>query len=338
MLRLLTPRLWYEKLPRDYWHVREPMGKHIATDGLGGYPIDMRGKTSKYRGQLHDGFPLRDQNREGLQLLPVTVTQMALGHYDCWLEDQRQERVDAIRRSADWLTKQHGPCEGKLDGWSYWFDHGRLGIKAPFISAMGQGQGISLLVRAHKIIGDERYLETAKLAFKPFLHAVGEGGVTAFMANGDVFFEEYPCQPYSHIFNGHVFALWGVYDYATYLNDQTAHQLASSGRATLIKMLPRYDLQYWSRYGLFPHPRPNVASPFYHELHIAQLHALYALFGDNAFAEYAARWESQFDNWLNCLRAVYEKIRFKKWVRETKKRLRSDGIEVDAAEQTWTAS
>lgn len=337
MIRFLTPQGLHAAMPRDYWHVREPMGRHIATDVLGGYHIDMREKARPYRGPSKDGFPLRNQNSEGLQLLPVTVTQMALGHYDCWLEDQAADREDIIRRCADWLTEQHGPCAGKLDGWSYGFDHGRLGIKAPFISAMGQGQGISLLVRAHKIVGDDRYLDMARTALEPFFHGLEEGGVTAHLPEG-VYFEEYPCRPYSHILNGHIFALWGVHDFGVYTEDTDIRQLAQAGAETLAKLLPRYDVGYWSRYGLYPHPRPNVASPFYHELHIAQLRALHALYGNALFAEYADRWERQFASWPNFVRAVSAKVRFKTWVKATKRRLRDSNIDVDAESATkiWT--
>lgn len=336
MLRFLTPRSLYSAIPRDYWHVLEPTGKHIKTDELGGYFIDMREKARPYHGPSEDGFPLRNQNAEGLQLLPVTVTQMALGHYDCWLEDQSAGRVDSIRRCADWLVAHHGPCPGKMDGWAYGFDHGRLSIKAPFISAMGQGEGISVLVRAHQIIGDDRYLETAQRAIEPFFHPLEAGGVTAFLPDDQVYFEEYPCSPFSHILNGHIFALWGVHDYGIYLDDRKTLELAKSGAETLVQMLPRYDVGYWSRYGLFPHPRPNVASPFYHELHIAQLRAMHRLYGRPAFADYADRWEQQFASWINFSRAVYGKVRFKRWVKTTKRQLAAAGIATDAATDIWT--
>ncbi len=333
-----SPYSVYARMPRDYWHVREPTGKHIEVNSLGGYPIDMRGKAEPYSGESKDGFPLRDQNREGLQLLPVTVTQMALGHYDCWLEDQSEERVDTIRRCAEWLCEHHGSCPAKLDGWSYHFDHGRLGIRAPFISAMGQGQGISLLVRAHKIIGDDRYLETCHQAMKPFYEGLADGGVTAYLPDNGIYFEEYPCQPYSHILNGHMFALWGVHDYGIYLDDDKALQLAQAGADTLAKLLPRYDIGYWSRYGLFPHPTPNVASPFYHELHIAQLRAMHLMYRHQVYADFADRWERQFTSWINFTRAVYAKVRIKKWVKATKQQLAAQGIEVDAATDIWTGS
>lgn len=338
MLAFLTPRSFHAAMPRDYWHVLEPMGKHIEIETLGGYHIDMREKARPYNGPSRDGFPLRDQNREGLQLLPVTVTQMALGHYDCWLEDGDENRVEIIERCADWLCEQHGPCPGKMNGWSYGFDHGRLSIKAPFISAMGQGQGISLLVRAHKIVGKDRYLEIANDALQPFHHPVEQGGVTAFLPDGDIVFEEYPCSPFSHILNGFIFALWGVHDFGIYMKNEKALELAKAGLDTLAKMLPRYDVGYWSRYGLFPHPKPNVASPFYHELHIAQLRALHVVYPRDVFEEYAGRWEKQFQSWPNFIRAVHAKVRFKRWVKALKKELAKAGIETDKASEYWTGA
>ena len=314
-----TPRLVHASLPRDYWHVRESTGKNFKAGTLRGYYIDMRDKTRFYRGPMREGFPLRNQNRESWQLLPSTVCQLALGLYENWLQDDNDKHLDQFFRCAEWLVKNHVPCAGKRAGWLYHFDHTRLGIKAPFISAMGQGQGISVLVRAHQLTQKPLYLDTARRALAAFHTDVTEGGVLARLADGDVFFEEYPCQPFSHILNGHLFASWGLYDYAVYEGDQYYQQLFDQGTNTLIKMLPQYDLGYWTRYGLFPHPRPNIASPFYHELHIAQMQAMYKLTDNSVFLDFANKWERQFDNWFYFARAVIGKLRFKAWVRATKK-------------------
>ncbi len=316
-----TPRQLYSALPRDYWHVKEPRGTNVTAGSLGGYYIDMREKARAYRGPTREGFPLRNQNREGLQLLPVTVTQLALGHYEYWLENKSSCHLDRFLGCADWLVDHHIACSYKKDGWLYHFDHGRLGIKAPFISAMGQGQGISVLVRAHHVSGLDKYLSTAQHALQAFYEEVEQGGVTARTEEGDVFYEEYPCVPYSHILNGHIFALWGLYDYAVHEQDTHIETLFWQGVTTLTKWLPRYDVGYWSRYGLFPHPIPNVASPFYHELHIEQLRAMFHLTAVREFCDFADKWETQFESWVNFVKAVYGKVRFKAWVKARKKNL-----------------
>ena len=321
MKLLKTPKDFHAALPRDYWHVREPMGQNFSAGRLGGYYIDMREKVKSYPKQMRDGIPLRNQNGGGLQLLPVTITQMALGHYENWLIDKDDDRLQRFMKCADWLVEHHGACPGKMDGWSYFFNHERLGIKAPFISAMGQGQGISVLCRAHHVTGDEKYLSVAKSALDPFFADVSDGGVTARLSNGGIYYEEYPCQPFSHILNGHIFALWGLYDYAVYMKDQSVEQMFWEGANTLKEFLPRYDIGFWSRYGLYPHPYTNVASPFYHELHIAQLAAMHALTGIEEFRAFSQRWDQQFENWWYFFQAVYGKLSFKLWVIARKRNL-----------------
>lgn len=322
MAILKTPAQYFADLPRDYWHVKEPLGQNFIRGILRGYYIDMREKAreNQYHGPQKDSFPLRDQNREGLQLLPVTVTQLALGYYEFWLENQQKEHLGRFLQCADWLVENHTSCPGKMGGWLYHFDHGRLGIKAPFISAMGQGQGVSVLVRAYQLTKKDIYLSTAQKALAPFDIEVSQGGVKAETKDG-IYFEEYPCLPYSHILNGHIFSLWGLYDYAISQDDARVMELFEQGTATLEKLLPRYDLGFWSRYGLYPHPMPNAASPFYHELHIAQLRAMSQITENPIFDQYADRWEAQFENWVYFLRAFYGKVKFKVWVKLRKKNI-----------------
>ncbi len=315
------PRKFYASLRRDYWHAKLPTGSNFAAGSVGGYYLDMRAKAKDYSGRMKDGFPLRNQNSESLQLLPSTVTQLALGHYECWLKNRGSLHLDRFLKCADWLVEHHLPCPGKKDGWQYFFDHGRLGIKAPFISAMGQGLGISVLIRAHKVTKNEAYVSTAEHALEAFRFELSQGGVTARLKDGLVFYEEYPSNPFSHVLNGHIFALWGLYDFAVYRSDHSAREMFDRGTESLVSLLPSYDLGFWSRYGLFPHPIPNIASPFYHESHIAQLRAMFMLTGIQDFDEYAKRWQRQFDSWYNFVRAVYRKFKFKLWVKARKKNL-----------------
>ena len=71
-----------------------------------------------------------------------------------------------------------------------------------------------------------------------------------------------------------IFALWGYYDVAVALHDADAPRAFDAGADTLAGSLHRWDTGYWSRYDLFPHPVPNVASSFYHALHTSQLQAM----------------------------------------------------------------
>ena len=61
---------------------------------------------------------------------------------------------------------------------------------------------------------------------------------------------------------------------------------------TLVNILPQFDCAYWSMYDL----DGKITSPFYHNLHIAQMKVMYDLTGKEIFKEYANRWQKQQRN------------------------------------------
>lgn len=81
------------------------------------------------------------------------------------------------------------------------------------LSAMGQGQGISLLSRAfYHSGGNELYLKTAGAALKPFKVLNNNGGVLSKFMNLYPWYEEYPTVPPIFILNGFMYSLIGLYD------------------------------------------------------------------------------------------------------------------------------
>ena len=53
----------------------------------------------------------------------------------------------------------------------------KFGLTRPWPSAMGQGEAISVLLRAHKLTGEARYAEIAAAALEPMVVDVDDGGV-----------------------------------------------------------------------------------------------------------------------------------------------------------------
>jgi hypothetical protein len=184
-------------------------------------------------------------------------------------------------------------------------------LKAPWYSALAQGQGISLLVRAHKESGDARYLDAARQAFASFQQPIDKGGVAFTDESGDLWFEEYIVSPPTHILNGFIWALWGVYDYFLATRDSSAQELFSRGVRTLLHNLDRYDLGFWSLYEQSGTRLPMVASRFYHQLHIVQLRVMHRLTGEEAFARVADRWENYARSRTKRTRALCYKSAFK---------------------------
>jgi hypothetical protein len=184
-------------------------------------------------------------------------------------------------------------------------------LKAPWYSALAQGQGISLLVRAYRETGAHGYLEAAERAFNSFLKSTGEGGVTFTDERGNLWFEEYIVSPPTHILNGFIWAAWGVYDYFLATESAAARSLFAQAALTLRANLDRYDLGFWSLYEQSGTLLPMVASPFYHRLHVVQLRVMYRLTGDEIFARYADKWEAYARSRAKRTRALCYKSAFK---------------------------
>ena len=151
---------------------------------------------------------------------------------------------------------------------------------------MAQGEAASLLVRIYLETGDERFAVSARRALLPLCVDSLEGGVRAALGKGS-FPEEYPTQPPSCVLNGGIFALWGLYDVGVALDHASARVAFRQAVDTLAENLYRWDVGYWSRYDLFPHATTNIASSFYHDLHINQLRAMHRLVARRQLAETA---------------------------------------------------
>ena len=130
-------------------------------------------------------------------------------------------------------------------------------------------------------------------------------------SNGDLGFEEYVGSPPTHILNGFIWAAWGVHDYYLATGENTAKVLFQAAVKTLLKNLAAYDLGFWSLYEQSGTRMKMVASPFYHQLHVAQLRVMHALTGEQTFADVASRWESYGRSRVKRTWAVCYKSAFK---------------------------
>jgi len=325
-----------------FWHETPTENPHAQVGELGEYYM-LFAEKADYKGAYDAaGIPLLDYHGHiGPQYNPIAIAQYGLGNYNLWKqsadpknalqEDEKRESVAPflprpVRQKwgfsndrekkfflvADWLTAHLEQNAHGRAVWNHHFDwEYRETLKAPWYSALAQGQGISVLVRAHKESGDARYLDAARLAFASFEHSIDEGGVAFTDASGDLWFEEYIVSPPTHILNGFIWALWGVYDYFLATRENAAHDLFSRGVCTLLHDLSRFDLGFWSLYEQSGTRLPMVASAFYHRLHIVQLRVVHRLTGEPEFARVADRWENYTRSRINRTRAFLYKSAFK---------------------------
>lgn len=218
---------------------------------LGKYYIDFTTVAKNWDGPFDEkGIPLRHYSEFGIQYQPVGVAHYALGNWDLYLSTKQAQYREKFLRMADWFC-ENLVIKGDFGVWEYHFDYPRFLLKAPWPSAMSQGEAISVLVRAYQITQEKRYLECAELALASFKAPLKEGGVRYRDEDGFIWYEEYPSlvEP-PHVLNGFIFALFGLYDFYKITGSEEAHALFNEGIGTLKANLGRWDLGFWSRYDL----------------------------------------------------------------------------------------
>ena len=248
----------------------------------------------------------------GLQYNPIAIAQWGLANYNWFCETGDEARWRKTLKAADWLAANLERNSHGLWVWNHHFDWDyRDALKAPWYSGLAQGQGVSLLLRAHDRSEDEKYLRAAEKAFVALTKPIAEGGVLLEDEEKNLWIEEYPVDPPTHILNGFMWALWGVFDYWLARADAPAKEIVDRGIETLMHNLDRFDTGYWSLYEQSGTRLKMLASPFYHQLQIVQLRVMAKLTGDDRFAAVADRWEGYARHRGNRTRALVEKSVFK---------------------------
>ena len=311
--RLASAYLLGSRSHLSFWHETPEENFNALVNELGEYYMLFREKAD-YAGPFDSAhIPLLDyQGRIGRQYNPIAIAQYGLGNYNLFRRSGNRAHRDKLFAVADWLVQHLERTPHGLEVWNHHFDwEYRDKLRAPWYSALAQGQGISLLLRAQKESGGFRYLEAAQRALASFFKPVSEGGVAFTDDRGDLWFEEYIVSPPTHILNGFIWAVWGIYDYFLVTREASVQDLFALSVATLLRNLERYDLGFWSLYEQSGTRLPMVASPFYHQLHIVQLRVMHRLTGERKFTEVADRWETYGKSPGKRTRALCYKSAFK---------------------------
>lgn len=299
----------------SFWHELPEINVDANPQELGPYYMTFSAKAN-YPGPFDEqGIPLLDYHGQiGRQYNPIAIAQYGLGNYNLYRRHRDAERRQKFLRVAEWLA---GALEKNTAGYAAWHHHFdweyRTPLRAPWYSGLAQGQGISVLVRAWRDAESTVFRRTADEAFEVFLHDVNEGGVAFRDDAGHLWIEEYVVapDPPTHILNGFIWAMWGIYDYWLATQDSRAEHLFNESVRTLQDCLPNYDSGYWSLYEQSGTRMKMLASPFYHQLHIVQLQVMTILTGDPRFRDFAKRWEAYSSRSWNRKRAVAHKSAFK---------------------------
>ena len=311
--RIFKVYLTKDKGYLNFWHERPAVSEGISKDELGPYYMTFEDK-ARYRGPKDkDGIILFDYYFDiGRQYNPLSVAQYGLGHYNLYLKTGKAEHLDIAEAQAEWLIKNLEPNEKNIYVWKHKFPwHYKQNLASGWFSAHSEGAGISLLARLYQETKNTRYLNCAEKAFVSLQTKIEDGGVKFTDTEHNVWLEEYLINPPTHILNGFLWALWGVWDYHLLTRNLDAKNIFDACVATLKKNLSAYDNGFWSLYDLSKQKMKMIASPFYHKLHIVQLTATGLISGEPVFREYADRFKKYEQSRLNRARALIHKTIFK---------------------------
>lgn len=292
-INLYNIKKWYKMLTgNSLMHVNQSIGENFSKDCIKGYYNNLTEKVTKDKTILYtDVLPLNEIEDGRKVFFPIQIFQYGLGAFDLYIQTNDEFYLNKFKLSVEWTIKNQ-KNDGSWDNFSFVYPD------APY-SAMAQGEGASLLYRAYITFNEKKYYDSAEKAIDFMLKPINEGG-TAKIESHNLFLYEYTNQPL--VLNGWIFAAFGLFD-AYLLNHVKYKETWKNTIHSLIKYLPKFDNGYWSFYDM----DKKLTSPFYHNLHIAQLQALYEITGEIEFKKYALKWTTYSNKKMNSCRAFIKK-------------------------------
>lgn len=299
-LSIYNIKKWtYMLAGKSIQHVNQDMGQLFIPGEIKGYFNNLTEKVLKDQVTLDKmEVPISSDEKAGEVLFPIAIFQYGLGAYDLFLKTHEEIYYKQFMNCVNWAVDNQ-----KVNG--AWDNFGFIQPEAPY-SAMCQGEGASLLIRAYVETKAEQYLEAAKNAVDFMLVPLSQGGTALYTKEGIVLYEytNKPC-----VLNGWIFSLFGLYDLSLVSKDNIYEKLLKKTVAALNCRMGKYDCGYWSYYD----DEGTIASPFYHNLHIAQLEALEKTFGLDCFKKYKQQFihyrKNRFYYIKAFLKKAYQKIK-----------------------------
>lgn len=283
-LSLFVIKKWIGILSgKSVFTVNQDEGKLYSKTAVKGYYNNLTEKITRF-GLPGNELPQTHVAQDMTIHFSIEIFQYGLAAYDLYLLTQDEQYLGKLKACADWAVE-------KIDKQGRW---ATFPYKRPnqLYSAMAQGEGLSLLIRAHQMFGDNKYAETAHHAKHFMMKPIEEGG-TAVYKDGKIYLYEYLHEP--QVLNGWIFSSWGLFDYAKYFNNAETMEQWNNTINAMAEKLPIFDKGYWSSYT----DGAKLANPFYHKLHIAQLNVMYDLTGKEEFKKYYEIFSRYQDKWFN---------------------------------------
>ncbi|MEN8194745.1 MAG: D-glucuronyl C5-epimerase family protein, partial [Bacteroidota bacterium] len=282
----------------NYWNLSEKYSTDLKTIS-GKFFLNLKERLEDDHYDVFDnnGLPIRFVDGKRAYNY-TTICSYALAKWQLYIETGSYNYTEHLFKTIDFLFNNNELTEYQ-------------GLVFPYngkLSAMNQGEALSVLARGYELTGNKEYIDFAEKIIKSYKVLVEEYGVRGqFKKLENVYwFEEIATIPHKHILNGMVYALVGLWEIYQVMPQLTqAKELFDEGVKYVEKVLPLFDTGKWSWYWI-DEERPNyIASAMYHNLHICQLNYLYELTNKPIFHQYAEKFETYYGNPINKLKAGF---------------------------------
>ena len=291
-LNVFYIKKWYRMITgKSILHVNQPIGKFYERNMIKGYYNDLREKVLKGNVAINQLPETELSNGQTIEFA-IAIFQYGLGAYDLYLETKDKNYYSRFMLSVEWAV-EHQDSNG---GWKAFESECKIN---PY-SSMAQGEGISLLLRAFQETHKKQYLDKATKAINFMKKDIKENGCTVYQRE-EIYLKEFPEKPL--VLNGWIFSLFGIYDYFLLTKDDNIKSFFDKNVKTLVCVLPQFDNGYWSKYDI----EKKIASPFYHNLHVALLKVLCDLTGEKIFDEYSQKFDKYQKKKWNKIKAFLKK-------------------------------
>ncbi|MGW5363811.1 D-glucuronyl C5-epimerase family protein [Actinopolymorpha pittospori] len=170
--------------------------------------------------------------------------------------------------------------------------HGNVAetVRAPWYSGLSQGKVLSLMSRLAATTHEAKWAEAADRTFNSFLLPPDEQAPWVVSVGSDrlLWFVEYPFgspDTSDLVFNGHMSAVFGLWDYYRVTKRPQALALYDGGITTINRY--RSTLRVPQAQSIYCVTHHATATNGYHKIHIAQLIQLWLMTGRNEFVQLA---------------------------------------------------
>jgi hypothetical protein len=220
---------------------------------------------------------------------PVVAGQYALQFYNEFKQNGNKTAKQYVVNNADWFIENK---ENRENYSIYLYDFPWPYYNMPageWTDAMAQTRMMMVLIRAHEITGDEKYLNEAGTLLEALYVDVKDGGVTHKSENG-WWYEHFahPDGDNPRVLNAHLRVLIELDEYIKYTQSKSAQFLFDKGLEAAINEIQYYDLNGYSWGNRIGDPSQSR----YHNIHIEQTRQLYEITGEDIFLEYHEKWKN----------------------------------------------